>query len=189
MAEVYTGTKFDTIRVHAEPVRHPLAERLLHWCRRFAALGLAGKAMGNLSFRTDNGFVITPTGTDPLALRAADLVEVLGVDVEKRAVYAAGTRDPSSESMMHHAIYRARTDVMAIFHGHSDAVLNAAGRCKWPVTAREQPYGTPEMAAEVVAILKDHPFVIMRNHGFIALGDSMDEAGRVLENVLERLAT
>jgi L-fuculose-phosphate aldolase len=189
MAEVYTGTKFDSIRVQPAVPCHPLADRLIHWCRRFAALGLAGKAMGNLSFRTDNGFVITPTGTDPLALRAADLVEVLGVDVEKRAVYAAGARDPSSESMMHHAIYRARPGVMAIFHGHSGAVLKAAGRFQWPVTAHEQPYGTPEMAAEVVAVLGDHPFVIMRNHGFIALGASMDEAGRVLENVLEKLAT
>jgi L-fuculose-phosphate aldolase len=189
MAEVYTGTKFDSIRVQPAVPCHPLADRLIHWCRRFAALGLAGKAMGNLSFRTDNGFVITPTGTDPLALRASDLVEVLGVDVEKRAVYAAGARDPSSESMMHHAIYRARPGVMAIFHGHSGAVLKAAGRFQWPVTAHEQPYGTPEMAAEVVAVLGDHPFVIMRNHGFIALGASMDEAGRVLENVLEKLAT
>jgi len=34
--------------------------------------------MGNLSFRTRDGFVITPTGSDPRTLKAEDLVEVTG---------------------------------------------------------------------------------------------------------------
>jgi L-fuculose-phosphate aldolase len=184
MGEVYTGTKFRTVQVHPEPPRHERSPRLVHWCRRFAELGLAGKAMGNLSFRTDNGFIITPTGTDPLTLTVDDLVEILGVDVQQREVYAVGKREPSSESLMHQGIYRARADVMAIFHGHSAAVLEAAARLRLPITAREQPYGTPEMAAEVVAILGRHSFVIMRNHGFIALGGTMDEAGANMEKVL-----
>jgi L-fuculose-phosphate aldolase len=187
MGEVYTGTKFHTFHVHPEPPHNEQSDRLVHWCRRFAELGLAGKAMGNLSFRTDNGFIITPTGTDPLTLTVADLVEILGVDVQQREVYVAGSREPSSETIMHHAIYRARPDVLAIFHGHSPAVLEAAGRLGLPITAREQPYGTPEMATEVVCILGDHPFVIMRNHGFIALGETLDDAGWQMERVLAQV--
>ncbi len=188
MDEGYTGTKFSTVYRRRQAPHHPLSETLLGWCRRFAELGLAGKAMGNLSFRSGQEFIITPTGTDPLTLQTADLVEIETVDMTRCVIVASGLREPSSETMMHHAIYVARPDVGAVFHGHSAQVLDAAEKRGWPVTAREVPYGTPEMARNAVAVLGNHGFVILRNHGFIALGADMKEAGQRLENVINSLA-
>ena len=43
-----------------------------------------------------------------LELNDDHFVTVHGCDFEKGIVYASGTRDPSSESMLHYAIYLAR---------------------------------------------------------------------------------
>ena len=171
MAEVYVGTKFQTIFVRRQPPAAAQAEELLAWCRQWAAAGWIAKATGNLSCRTANGFIITPTGTDPVTLSAADFVEVLGVD--EKEVRVAGTREPSSECRMHAGIYAARPDVTAIFHGHYAPALTAPGVA---ITAREIPYGTPAMATETAQALGTGSFVVMRNHGFVAVGATMQAA-------------
>ena len=182
MAEVYVGTKFQTIFVRRQPPAAAQAEELLAWCRQWAAAGWIAKATGNLSCRTANGFIITPTGTDPITLSAADFVEVLGVD--EKEVRVAGTREPSSECRMHAGIYAARPDVTAIFHGHYAPALTAPGVA---ITAREIPYGTPAMATETAQALGTGSFVVMRNHGFVAVGATMQAAHAAATTVLANL--
>lgn len=46
--EVYVGPKFRTHVARPDPPRN---DELLEWCRRWAAAGFIGKAMGNLSVR------------------------------------------------------------------------------------------------------------------------------------------
>ena len=77
MAEVYVGTKFQTVFVRKTPPTDASTGALLAWCRQWAQAGWIAKATGNLSCRTTDGFIITPTGTDPVSLTAADFVEVL----------------------------------------------------------------------------------------------------------------
>jgi ribulose-5-phosphate 4-epimerase/fuculose-1-phosphate aldolase len=74
-----------------------------------------------------------------------------------------------------------------VFHGHSTALLDAAGRLGLPVTQRERPYGTPAMADEVLDVLSGNSVVIMRNHGFVAVGQTMAAAHAAVEKVMSRL--
>jgi L-fuculose-phosphate aldolase len=182
--EVYVGTKFRTLVIRPDAPRN---DELLQWCRRWAAAGFIGKAMGNLSVRHETGFLITPTGSDPAKLTPDDLVYVISAQFAPPALTVAGQHEPSSESLMHAAIYAARPSVGAVFHGHSDAILGAAGRLGLPVTQRERPYGTPAMADAVLDVLSGHSLVIMRNHGFVALGRTMAEANAAVEKVLAKL--
>jgi ribulose-5-phosphate 4-epimerase/fuculose-1-phosphate aldolase len=163
-------------------------DELRRWCERFNELGLtpmlagAGRSLGNLSFRLrrrEPAFVITgSTLSTKGALAPGDFVTVLHADRQRRTVQAVGTRDPSSESMMHFAIYEARPDVEAIFHGHDRALTAHAALLGVPETEQEEPSGTPELMEQVMRILGQQPFVVMRNHGFLSLGHSMDDAGR-----------
>ena len=182
MAEVYVGTKFATIFIHRQPPTDARTGELLAWCRQWAQAGWIAKATGNLSFRTADGFIITPTGTDPATLTTGGFVEVLGV--AEKEVRVAGTREPSSECRMHAGIYTARPDVNAIFHGHYAPALQAIGVA---MTAREVPYGTPAMATETVQALGTGNFVVMRGHGFVAVGASMRAAHTAAVEVLARL--
>lgn len=185
--EGYVGTKFRTVFASREPRMLSGLDELVAWCRRLAGLGLVGRAMGNVSIRAADGFIISPTGTDPGAIRPEQFVEVLKTDSARRELTVRGASEPSSESLMHAAIYRARPEINAVFHAHSDGLLAAVTRLGLTVTEREQPYGTPELAAEIVKVLGEHNFLVIRNHGFVALGKTIDEAGRRVEEMVGRI--
>jgi ribulose-5-phosphate 4-epimerase/fuculose-1-phosphate aldolase len=48
-----------------------------------------------------------------------------------------------------------------------------------PVTEKEYESGTVELAKEVLKVLGDHKLIVLRNHGFVSLGNTMKEAGEL----------
>jgi ribulose-5-phosphate 4-epimerase/fuculose-1-phosphate aldolase len=86
--------------------------------------------------------------------------------------------------MLHAAIYAARPEINAIFHGHHNQLLAEAESRGIPVTAREQLYGTPALVNEVLLVARGEDFFIMRGHGFVALGRDGEQAGQLIEQVL-----
>ncbi len=190
----YQGVKFRTVfRSHDAP-SHPKLEELKKWCSLFQKTGLTpayeSGTYGNLSFRSEDfeqGFIITGSclgRKDELEDRC--FVEVASVDGKAGIVYAIGTREPSSEAMLHAAIYDKRSEVNAVFHGHCDKILQSAEKLGLPVTEKEEAYGTKELVDSVMKILGNKQFVIMRNHGFISIGGSMEEAGSAALDMLKK---
>lgn len=187
MPEQYVGTKFETVFARREPPQDDRIGELMDWCHRLARLGLVGDTVGNLSFRSTGGFIINRTAGDLGKITRDEFVEVLKADLPGRELTVSGAYEPSSESMMHAVLYAARPDVNAVFHGHSQRLLEQASTLRVPVTEKEQPYGTPELAAEILKILEWQKVFVMRNHGFVAVGRTMAEAGRWVEHILGRL--
>ncbi len=188
MGEIYVGTKFRTrFARRAAPEPNARLEALVQACRRLASAGLAPGGAGNASVRGDHGFFVTRTAADLGALGPEDVVEVLSCDLGHAELVVAGLHEPSSESMLHAGIYGARPDVAAVLHGHSDELVARAGDLGLPVTARERPYGTAALVAEVLRVLEGHPFLVIREHGFVALGESPEDALRRIEEVRARL--
>lgn len=154
--------------------------------REIAARGLSAGTSGNASLRTSRGFLITPTGVAPEALRADSAVEL---DLSGRVL--AGHLLPSSEWPMHAAIYAARPDAAAIVHCHSRHAT-ALACCALPIPAfhymvavaggdsiRCAPYavfGSPVLAAAAVAALAGRQACLLANHGQIALGSTPERA-------------
>ena len=100
--------------------------------RRMADLGLVVGTAGNVSARVqrDSGedlMAVTPTGVPYSGMNADDIV-ITDFDVDP----VEGDLPPSSESLLHVGIYRARPDVQAVIHTHS-VVLQR------PRSARHQP--------------------------------------------------
>lgn len=187
MTEQYVGTKFRTTFLRREPPRDDRLAELTGWSHELGRRGVAGDTVGNLSCRTAHGFLINRTAGDLRTITAGEFVEVLQADITGKALTVAGAFEPSSESLMHAAIYAARPEIGAVFHGHSQRLLDLASTLQLPVTEREQPYGTPELAAEIVRILGWQNILVMRNHGFVVVGRTMADAGRWLEHILARL--
>jgi hypothetical protein len=190
MAYDYLGVKFRTQMTDATPPDDPRIHALAEWCVAFDQYGLAppydGGSYGNLSFRImpgDSAFIITASSSGLGDSIANDrFVTVDTIDLAGGIVYARGSRLPSSESMVHHAIYRTRPDINAIFHGHCDNISRNATTLSAPITHREAPYGTRELVEQVMRILHRGPFIEMRNHGFLSTGKTIEEAGmRALE--------
>jgi ribulose-5-phosphate 4-epimerase/fuculose-1-phosphate aldolase len=191
--EIHGGVKFKTEFLSAAVPVDARLEELKVWCAEFHRRNFAPPygefSQGNLSFRIrpgEDAFVITGSQVGWKDRLPDDrFVTVHGCDMERGIVSASGTRDPSSESMLHFAIYRARKDVQAVFHGHSREILRCAP-ADIPETLEAQPYGSLELARGVLDVLGKADFVIMKRHGFISLGRSMDEAGGTAIEVHQR---
>lgn len=187
MAETFVGVKFQTVFVGRCPPFDPRVAELAEWCHTLARWGVVGHTIGNLSFRTANGYMISRTAANLDTIEAEEFVEVVEADVPGRKLTVIGAYEPSSESLMHATIYQARPEVIAVFHGHNEKLLAAAEELHIPVTEQEKPYGTPELSAEILKILAWHNLFIMRDHGFVSLGRTMSEAARWIEQALGRL--
>jgi len=104
-----------------------------------------------------------------------------------------GSHRPSSEVLMHLAIYRRRPEVRAVIHTHPPVTvaLTASGHSLRPMFADYYVYlganvphipyvtvTTPELASQVEAAAKapDCFGIVLRNHGVITVGTSVVEA-------------
>jgi L-fuculose-phosphate aldolase len=176
-----------------------LLQSVLDACRRLHGQGLLAAADGNLSVRLPDGRIaITPRGVPKADLRLHDFAYL---DLEGRIL--SGT--PSSERLMHLAVYRAVPEAQAVVHAHpitaiawslarpelaelpSDAlpeVIVAAGRI--PIVPMATP-GTAEMGTQVVPYLPQHRLMILARHGGLAWGESVQEAAGAMER-LEQVA-
>ncbi|MBU0530100.1 MAG: class II aldolase/adducin family protein [Candidatus Aenigmatarchaeota archaeon] len=189
MSHLESYTKFTTEMESDEVPQDERIDRLRYWCGQFDEHDLAPNdgqfSYGNMSFRREEGddsLIITASGTD----FGGDLPPERFVGVrtcDNGIVYASGLHKPSSESMLHHALYKFHREtgipINAIFHGHYDPILERADELGWPVTAQEEEFGTPQLVNSVLAIADQGPFLIMKGHGFISAGESMDQAGEL----------
>ena len=196
--EEYIGTKFQTIFLGKDILRVPKINELKKWGKKISEMGFIPhyknekepnrlSSAGNLSFRNNNGFIITASYSDLFNLQDEDFVEVKNVDLKQKKIWVNGTKEPSSETMLHHAIYQERNDVNAIFHGHSDKLLKNYKKLRLISTKYEATYGTIELINSVLEVLKVENFLIIKNHGFLSLGNAINRAGNEIMNINIRL--
>ena len=176
--------RFNSIFVSDEVPSDARIDELKEWSERFQRNGLTpeieGNYTGNLSFRSREGFVITASGLKSKENLSNDcFVYVKNYDEQSNTVYIEGSRQPSSEAVMHFLIYKTRKEINAIFHGHNDAIIMNAEKLGFPVTEREYEPGTIELAKEALKVLGDKNLIVLKNHGFVSLGRTMKEAGEL----------
>jgi len=162
------------------------AADLVAYGRRVVEAGLVIGASGNLSVRAGDRIVVSPRGV-PLDGLTAEDCPVVSLDGR----LLRGEREPSSETPMHLAVY-AGTDAGAVVHTHStvatalSTVLTELPALHYNVVdlggplrvAEYATFGTDELAANVLAALRDRRAALMANHGTIAYGRDLPEAFR-----------
>lgn len=162
-----------------------LKQDLLATAREMNNVGLNQGSAGNVSVRTDRGYLITPSG-----MLYEDCEPVDMVSMNWHGDWT-GRKKPSSEWRFHQDIYTAREDVQAIVHVHSTyaTTLACLGREVPPFhymvavaggkTIRCAPYytfGTQELSDVVVEAMEDRNACLMANHGMIASGPNLKKA-------------
>ncbi|GAB4348278.1 MAG: class II aldolase/adducin family protein [Gammaproteobacteria bacterium] len=164
-----------------------LRRELIDTMRAMNARDLNQGKAGNGSFRSEGGFVITPSGVDYQDMNPSDLIEM---DMKGEWEHP-GRRRPSSEWRFHRDIYRTRPDVNAILHTHGRSVttLACAGRSipafHYMVAvaggsdircAEYATFGTQELSEQVCQALENRKACLLAHHGLVAVGDSLAEA-------------
>ena len=176
-------------------LRKALSEASSKLCR----LGLNHGATGNLSCRSGEAFIITPSGVNSECLKAESMATVRfdGAVNSQKEVHK-----PSSEWLFHRDIYASRKDVNAIVHTHSifSSTLSVLGKSIPPFhymiavaggdSIRCSGYalfGTQELSNKIIKAINNRKACLISNHGMIALGRDLNEATEVAIEV-EHLA-
>ncbi len=162
------------------------------------ARGLAFGSTGNLSVRIDDRIWITPTGASLRKLAPE------GLACLDRAGQPINDAHASKEAPFHLAIYTARPDVEAVVHLHSpNAVMLAcladlAEERPLPILTpyyvmrveplRVVPYlapGSPQLADAVGEAAATANVLLLRNHGVIAVDQTLGAAADRAEDLEE----
>jgi autoinducer 2 (AI-2) kinase len=175
-----------------DDVRHELVEVV----RELYDAHLITSTGGNVSVRAadEEAAWITPSQLFKGDLSSEVLVRI---GMNGRAL-DPDSRSPSSEALMHTAVYRARPEVQAVVHCHAPqaTILANAGLPFLPVSTEAAflsgigrvPFvmpGTQELADAVVEALGEGWAVLMQNHGLLVAGRSLRRCADMCE-IVER---
>lgn len=162
-----------------------LRHDLINTAMALGRLGLNKGTAGNVSVRSEDGFLVTPSGMAAESLAPADLVHI-AFDGEVR-----GRRAPSSEWRFHFEILKNRPELGAVVHTHAPycTTLAVMGRgipafhymvaVAGGTDIRCAPYatfGTEELCAGAVAAMEGRKACLLAQHGMIAAGDTLAKA-------------
>lgn len=161
-----------------------LREEMVAICQRMNASGINQGTAGNVSVRTRDGFLITPSSMPYDKMTADDIVEM---DFE--GTYEG--RRPSSEWRFHRDILKARTDINSILHCHSMYATTLACHHKTIPSfhymtgiaggttvrcARYATFGTQALSNAALEALDGRMACLLGQHGQISLGKDMASA-------------
>ena len=160
--------------------------------------GLTFGSTGNISMRTDDGWLMTPTGSslgdlDPAAISKLD----------DNGNHIAGDK-PTKEAFLHLCMYEQRSRAKAVVHLHS--THSVAVSCLADVNPQNVlppltayyvmrigtlpliPYFAPgdiNLAKAVKEMASKHHAVLLANHGPVVAGASLDDAVYATEELEE----
>jgi L-fuculose-phosphate aldolase len=162
--------------------------------RRLYERGYVASNDGNISVRLDEGRLLTtPTGVSK-GFMTPDMMIV--TDMSGRKI--SGAREPSTEILMHLAVYELRPDARAVVHAHPPTAtgfavagipLDRAVLAEVVTTLGSipiAPYGTPstpELADAVRQYIRAHDGLLLANHGAITVGKDLHSAYYKMETI------
>jgi len=160
--------------------------------------GFCPGSSGNLSVRTEDGWLVSPTNS---CLGRLDPVRIARLDTDGRHV---GGDPPSKEAFLHLAVYRERPSAGAVVHLHSTfAVALACLEDTDPVNALPPltpyavmklgrvavvPYHRPgdrALADAVAQFARGHCALLLANHGPVVAGTDLEAAVFAAEELEE----
>ena len=173
-------------------------EAIVRFGRSLFERGLTFGSSGNISVRSDDGWLMTPTN---VALDRLDPARLSKLDPEGKQLSGD---PPTKEAFLHLAMYAERAGARAVVHLHS--TYSVAVSCLAevdpadvlpPVTAYYvmrvgslplvpyHPPGDHALAEAVRRLAGRHHAVLLANHGPVVAGDSLEAAVGAIEELEE----
>lgn len=167
--------------------------------RRLEAKGLNRGASGNISMRSGDHMLITPTAISFDAIEPPMIARMALADASG---HWQGPKPPSSEWRFHRAILNSRPDINAVVHTHAPyCTILAIARKPIPAihymiaafggpdikVADYARYGTADLAGHVERAMQGRNGCLMANHGMVVGGANLERTMWLVDE-LEALA-
>ena len=159
-------------------------------CRVLGTEGHDDLNLGHLSVRAPEQSNLMYMKGRGLCLSEIHSDDLVAIDFDYQKV--AGQRDAHGELPIHIEIYRKRPDVNCVVHTHPlyATAFSATGQTLKPVNnegvlfAKPLPYFdrvtdlvvTPELGEALANTLGDEKAIIMKNHGIVVVGETIEQA-------------
>ena len=179
-----------------------LKEEVIKFTQKLNSTNLSPLRSGNVSVRTTKngieGFLITPSGKKYETLKAEDIVFLeLKKEYDLLKMFNSSL-NPSSEWRFHQDIYLKKKEAKAIVHAHSPHATAVSSHGKsipafhYMVAlmggddikcAEYATFGTKELSKNIIQALEKRKACLMSNHGQVALGENLNQAFELAEEV------
>ena len=162
-----------------------LRKAVIKTCLAMNKEGINQGTSGNVSVRTDEGFLITASGIPYKKMKREHVVE-MDLDGGYRGDYL-----PSTEWRMHMDIFKARPEAKAIVHVHSTYatalaclrkdipafhyMIGIAGGASLLVSDYAE-FGTQALSDTMLKAMEGRSGCLLANHGQICFGDTLEKA-------------
>lgn len=167
--------------------------KLSEACRVIANAGLAEDILGHVSLRTEHGIWIRCRGPQERGLLFTDPQDIHEVG---DGCALPGGYMPPNELPIHSEILKRRPETMSVVHAHAPNVIAAdlAGLELRPIVGaynmpamrmaaagistypRSVLINTEQLGVEVAEAIGDDPVLILRGHGIVTVGATVEEA-------------
>lgn len=172
-----------------------ISNEIVTICQRLHQRNMLAGADGNISYRiSDDCILITPSG---IAKGFMSFDQMAIIDIDGNTILG----NPSSEKSMHLQIYKSSSLAKAVVHAHPPTAI------AWSIARPELQYlpshclsevilatgdipfvpyarpGSVQMAEVLIPFLPKHRALILRSHGAVTWGESLDEAYRGMERI------
>jgi L-fuculose-phosphate aldolase len=162
-----------------------LRKEVISTCLQMNAIGINQGTSGNVSVRTNEGFLITASGIPYDVMKPHHVVE-MDLEGGYRGDYL-----PSTEWRMHLDIYKARAEAKAIVHVHSTYatalaclrreipafhyMIGIAGGASIRVSDYAE-FGTQALSDTMLKAMEDRSATLLANHGQICFANNLEKA-------------
>ena len=174
-----------------------LKKKIIKYTKKLNSTNLSSFRSGNISVRAKtkntDGFFITPSGKRYSSLTPKDIIFVsLSGQFDKKKV------KPSTEWRFHQNIYVDKKEAKAIVHAHSTcATAISAHQKSIPAfhymvalaggkdikCAKYSTFGSRKLTKNILSALKNRSACLMANHGQIAIGENLEKAFELAQEV------
>lgn len=176
-------------------------QEILKVCKEMVKAEYFLGTWGNVSVRIGNHILLTPSRVEYDSMQEEDFVVI---DLQGNVV--EGERTPTSEKEVHRQIYLVRDDVHSVIHAHTQKAMavSALPISEIPCMVEEMsqslggkiPLSKQYIPAEqhqalglgAAEVIGDKNGVILRNHGPVACGRTLEEAALMVK-VMEKACT
>jgi ribulose-5-phosphate 4-epimerase/fuculose-1-phosphate aldolase len=170
-----------------EKPENEVRQSIIDACREMSAAGINQGTSGNISVRTDDGLLLTPSGV-PYDRMTSENIVAMKWDGTWTASPGCV---PSTEWRFHLDILKSKPEVNAVVHAHPifctvmaimhrpipaiHYMIAAAGGNNIPCAPYAQ-YGTAELSEIAVEALRYRRACLLAHHGLIAVGPNLSKA-------------
>ena len=170
---------FQTFFISREVSKCPLISDIIKIGKKINLLGLEEPTNSNISLSYGKRILINASNVNLTNLNYQDIIEIVDYDPVKNIILAMGKQNPVIETPVHWIIHHARDDVNAVIQLNGEKIVNQFSENS-PITEREYPSGTIEMAKEVLKTLRKSKKIVIRNIGCLFVGINLKEVENLI---------